>query len=186
MYNSEYYDGANLWQLRPKLCAIHTYKLSNGILVGMFQGNRGTHKDLDFKIKILRVGTTERPETPPHTYWVVDLLIKAQSHANEVLDILNYYINFYNTCKPFDSIEERNLYQPSSVSYIYNTYNYIDVTNTLPIDYIALMIELFCYCEKRNTGAYMFKDLLSTLKDYMLGKVDYMHVIKASMPIKRY
>ena len=48
------------------------------------------------------------------------------------------------------------------------------------------MIELFCYCEKRNTGAYMFKDLLNTLKDYMLGKVDYMHVIKASMPIKRY
>lgn len=186
MYNYKYYDGNNLWQLSPRLCAIHTYQLSNGILVGMFQGDRGTHKNLDFKIKILREGTTERPETPPHIYWVVDLLIKARSHANEVLEILNYYINFYNTCKPFDSIEERDLYQPYSVSYIYNTYKHIDVTNTLPIDYIALIIELFCYCEKRNTGAYMFKDLLNTLRDYMLGKVDYMHVIKASMPIKRH
>lgn len=56
----------------------------------MFQGDRGTHKDLDFKIKILRIGTTVRLETPLHTYWIVDLLIKAQNYPNEVFKILNY------------------------------------------------------------------------------------------------
>ena len=31
-----------------------------------------------FKIKLLRVGEEETPETHPHLYWVADLIIKCQ------------------------------------------------------------------------------------------------------------
>lgn len=64
MYNAKYYDGKTLKQLRPKMSAIHTYKLSNGVIVAMFEGNRGSHPELDFKVKILREGIDERPEPP--------------------------------------------------------------------------------------------------------------------------
>lgn len=62
-YNIKYYDGCDLWQLRPKQKAIHTYKISNGIIIGMFQGNRGSCPELDFKIKILREGNNKSSST---------------------------------------------------------------------------------------------------------------------------
>lgn len=172
-------------QLRPQATAIHTYKISDGTLVAMFAGNRGTHPELDFKVKILRIGIDERPEPPIHTYWVVDLIIKSNQFPREIREIIDFYIKVYKNCKPFDSIEERSNYTPMYLDTIKTKYAHVQVPKTLPIDYVALIIELFCICEKRNEGAYMFRDVLYTLRDYIDGKVDYMHVIKASLPIIR-
>ena len=158
-YNSRYYYDGALHQLRPKATAIHTYKLTDGTLIAMFQGCRGSRPDLDFKIKLLRVGEDEKPETPPHLYWVADLLIKAQRFPNEIKEIVEFYISFYNECVPFASVEEREQYEPQTVKMISSKYCNVVVEKTLPIDYIALIIELFCYCEKRNEGAFMFKEL---------------------------
>lgn len=185
MYNTKYFDGCDLWQLKPKQKAIHTYKISNGIILGMFQGNRGSYPELDFKIKILREGTAEVPEAPVHTYWVVDLIIKAQQYPCEINEILKFYIDFYNNCNPFNTVSDRTLYRPTTVAYMMNRYKNVSVPKTLPIDYIAFVIELFCICEKRNSGAYMFGNLLKTIQSYINGNLDYMHVIKASMPINR-
>lgn len=120
-----------------------------------------------------------------YTYWVVDLIIKANKFPKEVNEILDYYINFYDNCVPFNSKKERAEYKPRTLEYIKNKYKHVVVNKTLPIDYIALIIELFCICEKRNEGAYMFRDVLHSLKAYTDNKVDYMHVIKSSMPIQR-
>ena len=148
-YNSKYFYDKALHQLSPKLTAIQTFVLSNGILVGLFQGKRGSHPELDFVVK----------------------------------SIIDYYIDFYNQCRPFSTVEERNAYIPQTVSYIMDKYGKLDIFKTLPMDYIALIIELFCFCEKRNEGAYMFKNLLLCLKDYIDGKANYMNVLKAAMPM---
>ena len=176
-YNTKYYFDNALHQLRPRSTAIHTYQLTDGTLVAMFQGNRGAHPDLDFKIKLLRVGKDESPETPPHLYWVIDLLIKSQKFPIEIKEIVEYYVSFYEHCRPFNTVEEREQYKPQTVDVILSKYGYVKVEKTLPIDYIALIIELFCYCEKRNEGAFMFKDLLNKVKAYIDGDLDYMHLL---------
>lgn len=184
-YNTNYYHDGSLFQLRPAKKAIKTFVLSNGIIVAMFQGNRGAHPELDFVVKILRKGKDQRPEPPIHTYWVVDLMIKSHIYPNEIKEVLNYYIDFYDKCRPFDTVEERNAYEPQSLSYIMEKFGNLNAFHTLPMDYIALVIELFCLCEKRNEGAYMFRNILHILKDYVDGTADYMNVIKASMPLNR-
>lgn len=176
-YNTNYYFDGALHQLRPQKTAIHTYTLTDGTIVAMFQGSRGAHPDLDFVIKLLRVGKDERPETPPHLYWITDLIIKSQKYPNEIREIVQYYISFYDRCVPFDSVEERKNYVPQTVDVILAKYGHVKVDKTLPIDYNALIIELFCYCEKRNEGAFMFKDLLNKLKAFIDGDIDYMHLL---------
>lgn len=185
IYNEKYYHDGSLYQLRPAKKAIRTFVLSNGIIVGMFQGNRGAHPDLDFVVKILRTGENEKTEPPIHTYWVVDLMIKSHHFPKQVKEILDYYINFYDNCKPFETVEERDSYIPKTQTFIMNTYGNLDIFKTLPMDYIALVIELFSLCEKRNEGAYMFRNILHLLKNYVDGTADYMKVIKASMPLSR-
>ena len=179
IYNSKYYYDGALHQLSPKMTAIHTYSLTDGTLIAMFQGNRGAHPDLDFKIKLLKVGENETPETPPHRYWVIDLLIKSQHFPKETKEIVEYYVSFYENCKPFDSVNERQTYSPQTVNEILNKYSHVKVERTLPIDYIALVLELFCYCEKRNEGAKMFHNLLNKFKAYLDGDLDYMGLLKA-------
>ena len=177
MYNSKYYFDGALHQLRPKDTAIHTFQLSDGTLVAMFKGNRGQRPDVDFKIKLLRVGEEETPETPPHLYWVADLIIKCQHFPKEIREIIEYFISYYDRCKPFDTVEERASYKPETVEYILNNYGHVRVDKTLPIDYIAYIIELFCLCEKRNDGAFMFRDLLHKVRSYIDGELDYMHLL---------
>ena len=181
-YNTRYYDGTDLWQLRPHRRAIHTYRLSDGTLVGMFQGSRGTNPALDFIVRILLDGPDEKPEPPSHAYWVADLLMKGQRFSDEIKRIMDYYLDFYdNICTPFSSVLDRATYTPTTVAYISTTYRHVVVPNTLPIDYNATIIELFCYCEKQNTGAYQFRTLLQRIKDYLDGNATYMDVFRLAI-----
>lgn len=181
-YNPKYYDGTTLKQLSPKLDAFETYPLSDGTILGLFQGNRGARPDIDFKIKVLFPGTDRRPEPPPHTYWVVDLLLKIPQYKNEVLGIVEFYINFYNSTSPFVDQAERNSYTLQTVEPILQKYGHISQPFTLSLDYVATVIELFSKNEKATPGAYMFRDLLTTLRDYINGTKHYTDVLHAAQP----
>lgn len=181
VYNTDYYDGS-LWQLKPGQRAINTYRTKDGIIIGMFQGNRGQFPEIDFKIKILKPGNNERPFPPPHSFWVVDLILKISEFRNDVRNILLYYIDFYRKALPFESASARNKYELQTVQYIIETYAHIEQTHTLSLEYVAIIIELFSLNEKRNEGAYMFRDLLQTILDYTNGKADYIKVMQASQP----
>lgn len=182
VYNSKYYIDEELWQLRPKRKAINIYTTEEGIKIGMFQGSRGQYPDIDFVVKILKQGNNETLIPPPHSFWVVDLMMKIIDHREEVIQILEYYLNYYNNLTPFNSPEERNNYELETVEYITNTYSSINQPHTLSINYVAIIVELFCKNEKRNDRAYMFRDLLLTLLNYARNEVDYMTVILASQP----
>lgn len=181
-YNPNYFDGSNLLQMKPKKTAIRTFILREGIIVGMFQGSRGQRPDLDFVIKILRPGLNSKAEPPLHIYWVVDLMFKVGKYKNEIREIVKFYLEFYDNAIPFENTEERDNYELRTVDHILESYGYIEPDNTLSIEYACIVLELFVFCEKRNTGAYMFRDLLGTLLDYIDGKADYMHVLKAAQP----
>ncbi len=183
VYNSKYYDGTNLTQLKPRVVAFKTLKTQDGTLIGLFQGNRGMRPDLDFVIKILILGNDKRLRPPTHTFWVVDLLLKIPKFRNEVKEIVQYYIDFYARTSPFVSVQERNNYQLETVKEITTRYAQLEQSYTLSLDYVATVIELFCKNEKINPGAYMFRDLLMiTLRDYINGNKHYTEVLQAAMP----
>lgn len=181
-YNINYFHTNSLWQLRPAAQAINTYITIDGIIIGMFQGRRGQYPEIDFIVKILKPGVNERPFPPLHSLWVVDLMLKINDYKNEVREILQYYINFYNALQPFQTPNSRSNYQLQTLNYIVNQYAHINQAYTLSLEYVAIIIELFCLNEKRNEGAYMFSDLLKILLDYTNGDADYIQVMQASQP----
>jgi hypothetical protein len=181
-YNHKYYDGNDLSQLRPHLKAFKTYKTQDGTLIGLFQGERGARPDIDFVIKILVPGENKVMRPPTHTFWVVDLLLKIPQYRAEVREIIQYYIDFYERTSPFESVEQRNGYQLETVQEITTRYAHIEQSYTLSLDYVAIMIELFCKNEKITPGAYMFKGLLLTIRDYIDGNKHYTEVLQAAQP----
>jgi len=181
-YNTKYFHDNELWQLRPKRKAINVYTTEEGLKIGMFQGSRGQFPAIDYVVKILKSGDAERLIPPPHSFWVVDLMMKIIEHREEVIEILEYYANYYNNLQPFNTPGERENYNLETVDHITEEYSKINQSHTLSINYVAIIIELFCKNEKRNAGAYMFRNLLQTLLKYAKNEVDYMTVIIASQP----
>lgn len=181
-YNPKYYDGSDLHQLRPRLKAFKTYKTKDGTLVGLFQGGRGPRPDIDFVVKILVPGKDKKMVPPTHTYWIVDLLLKIPQYKSDVRKIVEYYINYYERALPFASKEDRGTYMLETVDEICSKFSHIEQDYTLSLDYVAMMIELFCKNEKLMDGAYMFRNLLVTLRDYIDGKKHYTEVLQSALP----
>jgi hypothetical protein len=183
-YNENYYHDGALWQrnYKPHIRAINTYLTKDGIVISMFQGNRGQYPEIDFIVRVLKPGIDERPFPPPHLFWVVDLMMKINDYKTDVREILEFYLEFYDLVPPFESPESRIDYKLKTVEYITEKYKHIEQSFTLSLEYVTIIIELFCINEKRNEGAYMFRDLLKILLDYIDGKADYIQVMQASKP----
>lgn len=176
-----------MWQYRgPKGPAIHTFITADGTAIGIFQGSRGMRPDLDFKVKILLPNPHSVPFLLPHDEWVVDLLIKAQHYKEEVIEILDYFIRFYDNCQPFSSPEERKAYSPTTVSQIEQEYGNVNVVGTMPIGSIALILELFCLCEKQNKGAHQFRLTLLWTKECIEGKRDLRNLLNIVIRHREY
>ena len=186
MYNTDYYKNGKLLQLRPYAEAIHTFKTGDGTIIAIFQGNRGDNPELDFRVKYLNEGLDAKPVQLPHVDWVVDLIIKAQRYPEEVKAVLDYFIKFYDECKPFSSVEDRAAYQPKSINEIEMQYSHVNVPGTFSIGGIALILELFCICEKQTAGAHQFKLQLKMTRNYMDGKVNYRNLLNLAINHREY
>lgn len=187
MYNPKYIIDDQMWQYRgPKGPAIHTFITADGTAIGMFQGSRGVRPDLDFKVKILLPNPESTPYLLPHDEWVVDLLIKAQHYKQEVIGILDHYIHFYENCRPFASTEERAAYAPTTVRQIEELYGNVNVDGTMPIGSIALILELFCLCEKQNPDAHQFRLTLLWTKECIEGTRDLKNLLNIVIRHREY
>lgn len=156
--------------------------MTDGTIIGLFQGDRGANPEIDFVLKALFPGANRKSSPPKHTFWVVDLLLKIREHRSDVREIVQYYIDFYENCIPFSSVEERNHYDLQTVDYIKSKYAHIEQENTPSIDYVATVVELFCKNEKLAPGAYMYKNMLFSLRDYIDDKCHYTDVLQAAQP----
>ena len=187
MYNPKYLINGQMWQYRsPKGPAIHTFVASDGTAIGMFQGKKGARPDLDFRVKILQPKVDAKPFLLPHDEWVVDLLLKSQHYKEEVIQILDYYLDFYDVCSPFASLDERQHYKPISLEVIEKRFVKVLVPGTMSIGGIAIILELFCFCEKQTPGAHQFKLALQWTKECIIGQRDFKNVLNLVIRHREY
>lgn len=177
VHNVKYYHDGKLHQLNPKRDSLWQHECSDGTVIGFFQGNKGLYKEVDFQIKVLLPGEERIMFTPAHWDWVADLIIKSHYYPQDVSEILDYFIEFYdNKCVPFNSQKERDTHDLKCLSII-PTYSHVEVERTLPIDALLILMELFCYCEKKNQPiAHQFRDALERMKLYCDEKAELHHV----------
>lgn len=172
--------------VRGNVEAIHTFKTTDGTLIGMFQGKRGDNPELDFQVKYLNPGKDARPVLLPHVDWIVDVLLKAQLYPAEMKSFIAYFITFYDTCKPFASLDERRNYKPISPVHIEQAYANVVVPGTLSISGLALILELFCLCEKQNKDAHQFRYSLVWTNECLEGKKNYRNLLNLAIKHREY
>ena len=152
---------------------INHWTLSNDTTLVIYQGERGERPDLDFIVKYKQ--KNKRLRAPSHTHWIVDLIIKSEYKKDMVAKFLYDVLEFYNTCQPFSSVDQRNHYQ------LQNNwgekYNELNSHGDFKMDFLGGMIELFCLCEKQTTGAFMFKTLVQQVIDFCEGRKDFFQII---------
>lgn len=157
---------------------IKFWNLEDGNIISIYQGERGMRPDLDFIVKYLAPG--KRLRAPSHTHWIVDLLMKSEVNKQMVKQFIEEWYDLYEKIEPFSSDEERKEFQPFYKHYMMGKYHRLSPHGQFSIEFLSLLIELFTKCERRNDGAYMFKDMLGLVRDYCDGKRDFYQVVSHS------
>lgn len=152
--------------------------LTNGQHISIYQGSRGQNPDLDFVIKYLETGKKLRG--PSHTHWIVDLILKCESHPYAVKDFVDEWLHIYDLLQPFQNIEERNNYNLIYNNYFSEKYSDLENLGKFSVEFLSIIIELFIRCEKQTDNAFMFKNLLNMMAEYCDGKKDFYQVISYS------
>lgn len=150
--------------------------------VAIYQGNRGQRPELDFIVKYREEG--KRLRTPSHTHWIVDLLVKG-SHSsvykfNYLLNYVDDLIKIYDESTKFLSSEERKTYVLKHPSLMAAKYPQLQGHGYYSVETLTAFVELFSKCEKQTDGAFMFRGLLSLVKEYCEGKKDFYQIIGLS------
>jgi hypothetical protein len=154
---------------------IKYWKTDNVTEVAIYQGSRGERPDLDFIVKYREEG--KRLRTPSHTHWIFDLLVKGESNKTELLRYVNDMIKLYDETTPFKSIEERNGYTLKQPILMTSKYSVLQGRGYYSIETLTSFIELFSKCEKQSTDAFMFRRLLTLVKEYCEGKKDFYQIV---------
>jgi hypothetical protein len=151
------------------------WQTDNKTTVAIYQGVRGENPELDFIVKYKEDG--KRLRTPSHTHWIVDLLVKAEYDKELLLSYINDLIELYDNTTPFSSVEERDTYELRYNSIMNLRYRDLNSHGYYTISTLTSFIELFSLCEKQTTGAFMFKGLLTLVKEYCEGKKDFYQIV---------
>jgi hypothetical protein len=154
---------------------IKYWKTDNVTEVAIYQGERGENPDLDFIVKYKE--ENKRLRAPSHTHWITDMLVKAESNKPALLNYINDMIEFYDNTEPFKTIEDRNNYQLKQLSIMTNKHRILEGYGYYSIGTLTTFIELFTKCEKQTTGAFMFRGLLTLIKEYCEGKKDFYQIV---------
>ena len=161
-----------------RLEPINQFEMDNGSIIAMYQGSRGKHPDIDFVVKYKSKNT--RLRTPSHTHWIIDLVIKGEKNKNLTLDLVKEFINIYDEVKPFETQEERNNYNLSYTPKLSGRFEELNSETGLPIQMLLTLVELFAINEKRNEGAFMFRNMLTLCEQYFNGEKDYYQLVGIS------
>ena len=158
---------------------VHTFlqywQTDNKTTIAIYQGDRGENPDLDFIVKYKEEG--KRLRTPSHTHWIVDLLVKCEFNKVIVLSYVNDLIEMYDNTVPVSSVEDRDTYELRHNIIANDKYNVLNQHGYYTISTLTAFIELFSMCEKQTTGAFMFRGLLTLVKEYCEGKKDFYQIV---------
>lgn len=139
------------------------FHLTNGVVIGIFQGDRGQNPDFDIVIKYKEPG--KRIRTPKHIHWTIDLLIKKQHAHDLTLKFVRYLRAMYDQIEPFRTKSEQ---QACNLKFTTNEklreFEPLNQYGEYSVEFIGHIIELMMIMEKTGMeGAFMFKDLMDTI-----------------------
>lgn len=157
---------------------LNFWKLKDEQYISIYQGNRGENPELDFVVKYRQEGKKLRG--PSHTHWIVDLLIKSENNKLLVKEFVDEWLIIYDIIDPFKDKEQRVKYELVYSDYFNNKYFTLNSSGSFNVEFISILLELFIKCEKQTKNAYMFKNLLTLIRDYCLGMKDFYQVISYS------
>ena len=177
-YNRIYFDGKHLIDIRRKKLSLKYFIMGDGLVLGMFEGNRGEKPSWDFTLKFLEPGAKRQLRTPQHLHWVVDLLLKMKTYKKEVCQIISFYHNYYYNVKPYLSKSDKTKYNPFTPIKMTKKYSKINHKGIYTIEYISYLIELFAIREKTSPRKNnIVENLLNCLLDYCEGKQDFYNLL---------
>jgi hypothetical protein len=154
---------------------IKYWKTDSVTEVAIYQGERGENPEIDFIVKYKE--ENKRLRAPSHTHWITDMLVKAQINQDLSLNYVNDMIEFYDNTEPFKSVEERNTYQLTQVDKMKSKHRLLEGRGYYSVGTLTAFIELFTKCEKQTTGAFMFRGLLTLIKQYCEGTKDFYQIV---------
>ena len=144
--------------------AFKEFRLTDGSVIGVFQGSRGQRPDLDIVVKYRDKRTkTTRPRTPQHIHWVIDLIIKREHNRALTMDFVRYLLKCYDEIKPFaDKQEQQQCALRFCGQESLHSFAELDRYGDYSVEFLAHVMELFGVEEKTGfAGAFMFKGVLN-------------------------
>jgi len=148
---------------RTKAKSFKEFHLSDGTVIGVFQGSKGENPDLDILIKYQQKG--KRVRTPAHIHWVIDILIKKEHNRELTLEFVRYLRDMWEKIEPFKTKEEQQkcelkLTTPEKLK----EYDELNIYGEYTTEFIGHLIELMMIMEKTGLArAYVFKRLMDSI-----------------------
>jgi hypothetical protein len=103
--------------------------------------------------------------------------VKAEFNKTIVLAYVNDLITVYDGTNPFTSVEQRDQYELIHVNDANEKYSVLNQYGYYSIGTLTTFVELFSLCEKQSTGAFMFRGLLTLVKEYCENKKDFYQIV---------
>ena len=149
----------------PRKYAIKEIFLRNGIIIGVFEGERGYNHDHDILIKYRE--PKKRISTPKHIHWVIDLLIKKEHNKELTLKFMKYLREMYDKVEAFKSKEDRQGCElKETTRERLNEFEELNRYGEYTVEFIGHLIELMIKMEKNTPPekpARVFKELMDAL-----------------------
>src|SRR3989344_5368330 len=159
--------------------AVKEIKLSDGTIIGVFEGSRGYNPDHDILIKYQENG--KRLRTPKHIHWVIDLLIKKEHDRELTLRFMKYLRDMYDRVDSFKSKEDRrNCILKETTPAKLKSFEELNRYGEYKFDFIGHLIDLMIKM-KKNTPPEKHARVFRELMDAMIqGKEIFVIVSKAT------
>lgn len=144
--------------------AFKRFELSDGTVIGVFQGNRGMNPDLDIRICYRDKHTKGLKRTPKHIHWVIDLLVKKEHNKELTLEFVKYLRGIYDRVQPFrDKEDQQKCELKETTKEKIKKFIPLDVYGEYSVEFIGHLIELMIKMEKNHEKPFVFKDLLDAI-----------------------
>jgi len=145
--------------------SIKEISLSDGTIIGVFEGDRGFIKDHDIVIKYKEKGKHVR--TPKHIHWVIDLLIKKQHKPELTIKFMKYLREMYDKVEAFKSKEDRAKFvlKETTMEKL-KPFQELNQYGEYKVDFIGHLIELMIKMEKNTSPekpARVFRELMDAM-----------------------
>jgi len=156
-------------KLGEKVTPLFVSQINDKFIIAIYQGSLSKY-DILIRYRQKNKGKWSRIRTPKHIHWAVDVLIKMHSDREKTGNFLDSLIEIWNKTTPIkDDSERQNLLSINSLlessKTEINNYEDLGRKGEYSVKFLILLAKLLMIQEKTNSEtAYMFKDLLDSLK----------------------